>query len=227
MINLICIILFFSFVAYSQDENITDDSFIPIEKQPVIDIIKLQKFVIYPKIALKEGISGRVIVKVLVDKNGKILKSKIEYADSHVLILSALDAIKSYGDLKPAVQKGKTVACWLSVPITYRLRGEKTDLSIFKGIDLNINAKINKFELYSNIEYPRDENSEFILGNVKVKTLIDEEGYLVDFKIVETSNEKLNEYAIKTLKNYGRATNPTLVEGKPVKSWITIPINFE
>ncbi len=98
------------------------DDFIPVEKQPGVDIGKLQKLVEYPDLARRSGVEGRVIVKVLVDKSGEIIKRKIEYSDSQLLDQAALDAINKYGRFTPAIQNKEPVACWLSVPITFKLR---------------------------------------------------------------------------------------------------------
>jgi protein TonB len=98
------------------------DDFIPVEKFPVVDIAKLQRLVVYPDLAKRSGIEGQVIVKVLVDKTGDLLKKKIEYSDSPLLEKAALDAIEKYGKFIPAIQNKQPVACWLSVPIKFQLR---------------------------------------------------------------------------------------------------------
>jgi len=94
-----------------------------VEKDPVVDIERLTTLVKYPKVALQYGVEGRIIVKVLVSKDGKVLKSKIEYTDSPLFIKPALYAIKSYGYIEPALLNGENVACWLTIPITFKLSG--------------------------------------------------------------------------------------------------------
>jgi protein TonB len=109
-------------VKVREQELPSPDDFIPVEKQPGVDIGKLQKLVEYPDLARRSGVEGRVIVKVLVDKTGEIIKRKIEYSDSQLLDQAALDAINKYGRFTPAIQNKEPVACWLSVPITFKLR---------------------------------------------------------------------------------------------------------
>ena len=100
----------------------SNNKFIPVEKNPQVDIVRLSSLVKYPDLARRSGTEGKVIVKVLVGKNGEVLKSVIEYSDSRLLENAALNAVKAYGDFEPAEQGGKKVACWLSVPITFKLR---------------------------------------------------------------------------------------------------------
>lgn len=102
--------------------DVPEDVFIPVEKQPSLDIVKLQKLVKYPELAKKVGIEGRVIIKVLVGIDGKVLKRRVEYTDNTLLNDEALKAIDNYGKLEPAKQNDQPVACWVSIPITFRLK---------------------------------------------------------------------------------------------------------
>lgn len=106
----------------SNDRLPSEDEFVPVEKFPQVNINKLQKLAKYPELASRSEIEGRVIVKVLVDKTGKVLIKNIKYSDSPLLEKAALEAIDKYGDFEPAVQLGKTVACWDTVPIAFKLR---------------------------------------------------------------------------------------------------------
>lgn len=122
----ICLLLL-GFVQLQGQDNLPDEKdFIPVEKHPDIDIMKLQKLVKYPREAKLRGIEGRVILKILVDKEGNVLKKKVEYSESKLLEESALSAIDDYGKVTPAIQNGKPVACWVSVPITYKLGKEES-----------------------------------------------------------------------------------------------------
>lgn len=47
------------------------DEFVFVEKEPTFDYADLQRRVQYPEIARRAGIEGKVIVKVLVARDGK------------------------------------------------------------------------------------------------------------------------------------------------------------
>jgi periplasmic protein TonB len=98
------------------------DEFIPVEKEPSLDYEKLKKSVIYPDIARRAGVEGKVIVRVLVSANGKVKKTLIEYSDSELLNEAAVKAIIDYGTFTPAIQNGQPITCWVSIPITFQLR---------------------------------------------------------------------------------------------------------
>ena len=98
------------------------DEFVPVEKQPGMDIAELQKLVEYPKLAKEAGVEGRVIVKALIDANGKVRKTLVEYTDNSLLNQAAIDAIKNYKNFTPAIQNNKPVMVWISIPLRFKLR---------------------------------------------------------------------------------------------------------
>jgi protein TonB len=103
-----------------EDEPGIDD-FIPVEKEPVVDLVALQKSIVYPEMARKAGIEGQVIVRVLVGKDGKPKKSVVQYTDSKMLDKAAKAAVMKQ-IFTPAIQNGKAITCWVSIPIKFKLR---------------------------------------------------------------------------------------------------------
>lgn len=93
----------------------------PVEREPFIDIRELQKLVVYPELAKRAGIEGRVYVRVLVGKNGVPKKHIIERTDSDLLNDAAAKAVMS-AIFTPAIQNNHPVECWVSIPIFFRLR---------------------------------------------------------------------------------------------------------
>jgi protein TonB len=104
------------------NEDPSPDDFVPVEKDPVFDMVKLQSLVVYPDMARRAGIEGTVIVRALVDKSGKITKVLIESSDNQALNKAAENALKEYGYATPAVMNQQPTSCWISVPIKFRLR---------------------------------------------------------------------------------------------------------
>lgn len=98
------------------------DEFIAVEKEPGVDLAKLQSLVTYPELARRAGVEGTVIVRVLVTKDGSVSRMLIEYSDNKLLDQAAEDAIRKYGRFTPAIQNGQPIACWVSIPIRFKLR---------------------------------------------------------------------------------------------------------
>jgi TonB family protein len=106
-------------------KNISDDivevPIFQVEEPPQVDLIELQRNIIYPGMAIKASIEGKVVVEVLVSKTGKPLKCEIVYSDSEMLDEAAINAVMKT-NFVPAIQNGINVNCRVTIPISFRLR---------------------------------------------------------------------------------------------------------
>ncbi|HYF04436.1 MAG TPA: energy transducer TonB, partial [Patescibacteria group bacterium] len=91
------------------------------EKQPGIDLADIQKRAVYPDLARRAGIEGRVTVQVLIDKTGKPLKYQILESANSVLNEAAAKAVMS-GTYTPAIQNGSPIAIWANIPVVFKIR---------------------------------------------------------------------------------------------------------
>lgn len=106
---------------YQKEDYPAEDAFIPVEKEPYIDLAELQKKVVYPEMARRANIEGKVTIRVLVDKNGKPKKTIIQQSDSKMLDQAAVEAVMK-SVFTPAIQNQQPITCWVSIPILFKLR---------------------------------------------------------------------------------------------------------
>lgn len=104
-----------------REEEADPYAFVPVEKEPYIDIKELQRKVVYPDLAKRAGIEGKVNIRVLVGKNGSPKKHIIESTDSDLLNDAAIRAVMT-SQFTPAIQNNQPIDCWVSIPIVFRLR---------------------------------------------------------------------------------------------------------
>lgn len=97
------------------------DEFIPVEKEPYIDLGDLQKKIVYPEIARRAGIEGKVTIRVLVEKDGRPKRYRIESSDNEALNDAAVKAVMA-SVFTPAIQNDRPVTCWVTLPVVFRLR---------------------------------------------------------------------------------------------------------
>ena len=95
--------------------------FIPVEKEPYIDLGDLQRKVKYPPIAQRAGLEGSVVIRVLIDVDGKPKKHIVQQSDNEVFNEAAVAAVMS-SVFTPAIQNQQPIQCWVSIPITFKLR---------------------------------------------------------------------------------------------------------
>ncbi len=77
--------------------------------------------VVYPEIAKENGITGRVYVRFVVNRKGKVDKVSIARGVDPSLDKAAVDVIKGLPDWSPGKQRGKPVNVWYTAPINFIL----------------------------------------------------------------------------------------------------------
>lgn len=100
-----------------KEEEPDINTFVPYEKAPEIIVASKP---IYPEIARRAGITGKVYVKILVDKDGKPKKAVIIKSDSEMFNQPAIDAaMKSV--FSPALQNNRPIMVWVVIPFKFQL----------------------------------------------------------------------------------------------------------
>ncbi len=74
---------------------------------------------VYPEIARKAGLTGKVFLKFLVDKNGQVSNVTV-LRGQEIFRQAAIDAILQYR-FDPGEENGKPVSVWMTQPMSFRL----------------------------------------------------------------------------------------------------------
>jgi periplasmic protein TonB len=101
------------------DEDPDVNAFVAVEKYPEI-VVSVQPE--YPEIARRAGVTGKVFVKVLVDKTGKPKKAVILKSDSEIFNEAAIAAAMKSA-FTPALQNNRPLAVWVVLPYKFTLQG--------------------------------------------------------------------------------------------------------
>lgn len=75
----------------------------------------------YPKIAREAGVEGMVVIRFIVDKNGKVKKPEIVRNIGAGCGEEALKVVSSLGDWNPGKQRGKKVSVYYNLPVKFKL----------------------------------------------------------------------------------------------------------
>lgn len=81
----------------------------------------LSKNLIYPTIAWKNGIQGKVFVHMFIEKDGRITDAKVIRHLSDEIDAEALRVINLSPRWHPAIQNGKYVRIEYTIPITFQI----------------------------------------------------------------------------------------------------------
>ena len=97
------------------------DEFVPVEKPPQI----VRKAIpVYPEMAVRAGLEGVVWVKILVDKEGKPLKTAVIKSSAEIFNDPATAAAMQFL-FTPAVMNQGPVKVWVTIPFRFKLKEAK------------------------------------------------------------------------------------------------------
>jgi len=93
---------------------------LPADRQPRLigGLNALRKAVRYPRKARKQGIEGRVIVRFIVDTDGRVQEASVPEPVHPLLDEAAIKAVRTM-KFVPGQKDGERVAVQLSVPIGF------------------------------------------------------------------------------------------------------------
>lgn len=97
--------------------------FVAVEEmpEPIGGIEAIQSKIIYPEIAKRAGIEGKVYVKAYVDENGKVTKVEVVKGIGAGCDEAAVKAVKET-KFKPGKQRGKAVRVQVMIPVVFKLK---------------------------------------------------------------------------------------------------------
>lgn len=88
---------------------------------PQVDMQQLQNSIVYPELALRRELEGKVVVSVLIDTEGRVTGSSIVQSTHAVFNDAALKAVYK-SSFTPAFRNGKPVSFRLFIPVTFQMR---------------------------------------------------------------------------------------------------------
>jgi protein TonB len=98
------------------------NAFVAVEKEPApVNLDEIKKRIAYPPLLKEAGVQGKVIVRILVGKDGKYIKHQV-IKSSHKLFTEAVEKEIQNLEFTPAIQAGKPIKLWVTIPFDFRLQ---------------------------------------------------------------------------------------------------------
>ena len=110
-----------------EDDGWENYSFIPHDEppQPVGGFAAIQRNLKYPELARKAGVEARLVVGVLIDENGKPIKTQILHdSGSNIGFEDAAREAIMKVKWRPAKQRDAAVKVWVAIPINFVLNNK-------------------------------------------------------------------------------------------------------
>jgi TonB family protein len=223
--------------------------------QPIGGFAAIQENLVYPELARRAGIEGIVIVHAQVSESGEVIDTRIlqSLGEDNGCDEAAVAAIKAV-KWQPAKSKDQPVSVWVSIPVRFKLKGDSTIKSENKSDNLE-EAKVRIKELsptppyeasaellipfdeapepiggleaiQKNLVYPELAQKAGVEGTVAVQVRIDENGEVVDTKVLKPlGNSGCNEAAVAAIKSV--KWKPAKIDGKPIAVAVAVLVIFK
>ena len=120
----------FEFEVEEVVENIIEEEiFVTAEEMPTFQGGDLSKFrnwvqnnVKYPQIALENGIQGNVVIKFVVEKDGKLSNFQVLQSPDKTLSDAAVQVLQKSPKWKPGKQRNKPVRVTYTLPVSFKIQ---------------------------------------------------------------------------------------------------------
>jgi protein TonB len=96
--------------------------FIAVEEmpEPLGGLKSIQEKIVYPEIALRARVEGKVFVKAFVDETGKVTSAEIVKGIGAGCDEAAIDAVLQT-KFSPGKQRGRPIKVQVTIPIVFKL----------------------------------------------------------------------------------------------------------
>lgn len=96
--------------------------FVAVEEmpEPIGGIGAIQSKIVYPEIAKRAGVEGKVFILAFVDEQGLVIKAQVAKGIGAGCDEAALEAVKQT-KFKPGKQRGKPVKVQVHIPVVFKL----------------------------------------------------------------------------------------------------------
>ena len=76
----------------------------------------------YPAVAAENGIEGRVIVKFVVEKDGRVTDVQVVRSVDPALDREAVNTVKRMPKWNPGMNNGQPARVWFTLPVNFKLQ---------------------------------------------------------------------------------------------------------
>ncbi len=118
----ISLVLLFMGGVYSQENEPDINQFIYADEEPKpLNLAEVNQAIGYPDSARNQNIEGRVVARILIDKEGNYVKHTITNSVDSLLVQAVEEHINEI-TFTPAKQNGEPIMYWMNIPFNFKLQ---------------------------------------------------------------------------------------------------------
>lgn len=88
---------------------------------PQVDMNELRRHVLYPSIAQRRNLEGKVVVSVTIDASGKVVDCSVAHSTNDIFNSAALEAVRQ-SQFTPAMRNRQPVQFRMMIPIEFKMK---------------------------------------------------------------------------------------------------------
>ncbi len=205
----------------------------------------------YPSEAKSKGVEGMVVVKFIVEKNGKISGAEMVRSVGSGTDEEVLRVVNMMPDWIPGKQNGQGVRTQFVLPVKFQLPADKNEPKtesdsgneeIFKVVeemphfpgcdDVSPDEKKKCADqkmldfIYQNIKYPKEAKENGIEGMVVIKFIIEKDGSITNADIIRGIGGGCDQEALRVVESMPNWA-PGKQRGRLVRVQFNLPIRFK
>ena len=180
----------------------------------------------YPVECEKQGIQGRVVLLIVIDKDGSVTDIKVAKSVHPLLDAEAVRVASSMPHWQPATKDGQPVRIRYSLPITFSLNTPATEKDqASRDRDATFPGGLEAIRKYLDKNFVRPLESSDIEGNMEVAFIVDEEGKVSMVEVTKSLHPKLDKALTQVFMNMPK-WQPAMRDGKPRQMRFTMPLHY-
>ena len=180
----------------------------------------------YPVECEKQGIQGRVVLLIVIDKDGSVTDIKVAKSVHPLLDAEAVRVASSMPHWQPATKDGQPVRIRYSLPITFSLNTPATEKDQASGDrDATYPGGLEAIRKYLDKNFVRPLECSDIEGNMEVAFIVDEEGKVSMVEVTKSLHPKLDKALTQVFMNMPK-WQPAMRDGKPRQMRFTMPLHY-
>lgn len=184
--------------------------------------------------------AGKIIVSFTVTELGEVKKIKVLEFPNVEAASEVIRVLNKSPKWEPAKRAGNAFSVVIKMPMNFKLKINsqvnsnsqvEESLGLFKDINSDVLKKkefsggLNNFYEFINTNFKLPEVPG-LRGVIKVSFVINEDGSIGDYKIINDLGYGTAKELIRVLKSTINKWSPAVKEGKPVKSTFVLPLKI-
>ncbi len=211
--------------AYAGDEGVVYD--LPEEPITHVGVAPAQEGGLYSQPAPQPGVRGAVIVRFLLDTEGRVQYARVDAPQLPSLDSAAIRLVAASSGWRPARQGGVVVPSHLSHTLLFGVE-RRPDVfyapeapATYLGDGPDALAK----HLQQVVQYPAVARAAKRGGVVRVRIVVDTTGQVTEPESITSLSPELDAEALRAVQTLP-AFRPARHAGKPVASYVIVPVVF-